>query len=610
MRDRVLIIEDDTDFAMLELEALGDEYSAEVVSTVAEAQKKDFAAFAAIVLDYRLPDGSGLDLFHTIVGSCNVPIIVLTGITAVEAAVEALRSGAANWLTKHPDTLSVLPLVLRQTIDKRRAREQAEARRIAAEQSLRESDERYRLVVGAVSDVIMQLDLQGHVTFVTPSVTSVFGYGQDEMLSKTLGTITTKPSYERAMAVLQERLAAGNKPPFYPVTLELDLLRKDGTACPCEVRSSFVRDDEGNPVSFVSVVRDISERMAVAEALHRNEDEIEALALEVAQLRSEVRQRYGLDSMVGRESKMRTVFDTVLEVGRTNATVLVQGETGTGKELVAKAIHYNSSRRDLPFVKVDCGALAENLLESELFGHVKGSFTGAVGDKRGRFELAAGGTIFLDEIHNLSHALQAKLLRVVQDGSYERVGDSEPRQVDVRIVAATNEDLKALVSRKEFRIDLYYRLNVIPIMLPPLRERAGDIPLLVSSFIKRFSERHEKAVRGASEGALAKLREYSWPGNVRELENIIEQAVVFSQGPTIAEDDIRIPEKSLSLESGGGVPSGSATLRKGLEDPERRLIIDALRRTSGNRKRAAEVLGISRSALYERLKRYDITDPV
>jgi len=606
-KDKILVVEDDADFAMLEVEALiGAGFEADLAETLAGAQHKPLADYDAIVLDYNLPDGTGMPVLEKVADDVTTPVVVVTAETAVEPVVEALKAGAATWLVKTADSLSVLPVVLRQTIDERREKADAERARAKAEESLRQSEARYRLLVSNVSDIIIQMDPRGVITFVTPSMKQVLGRDEATVVGTSFESITTRPSYERAMGVLQERLAAGAKPPYYPIVLELDLVRADGTPCACEVHAVFVRDDDGTPQSVVSVVRDITERKAVAEALHRNENEIEALALEVAQLRSDVRRRYALDSVIGRDPKMQAIFQTVVEVGRTNATVLVQGETGTGKELVAKAIHYNSARRDHPFVKVDCGALAENLLESELFGHVKGAFTGAVSDKRGRFEMASGGTIFLDEIHNLSMPLQAKLLRIVQDGTYEKVGGSETQTADVRIVAATNENLKRLVDDKTFRIDLYYRLNVIPVVIPPLRERTADIPLLAASFVKRFADRHGKPVKDVSEEALEKLAGYEWPGNVRELENIIEQAVVFCPGESLSAADIHLPDAALPVEGGPGSGGETQTLRKALEDPERRLIVDALRKTDGNRKRAAEVLGISRSALYEKLRRYGI----
>ena len=401
--------------------------------------------------------------------------------------------------------------------------------------------------------------------------------------------------------------------------MRLPFLKAEGTApCTVELEPTLLRDDEGRFLGLVAVGFDVTgETEREAAEVERHE-----LAQQLTELRSEVQGRYGLDNIIGRDPKMRAIYETILAVSRTQATVLIQGETGTGKELVAKAVHYNSPRRDRPFIKVDCGALAETLLESELFGHVKGAFTGAVRDRPGRFELAANGTIFLDEVHNLSVPLQAKLLRVVQEGAFEKVGGTKTQTVDVRIVAATNEDLETMVARNRFRKDLYYRLNVIPIRLPALRDRRGDVPLLVSSFIDRFAERHGRDVAGASRDALDRLVEYDWPGNVRERENIVEQAVVFCGGPagsttssgrrgrTIGVSDIRLPESSQDprgAASAGGQGRPAKTLREALEDPEKRILLEALARTGGNKKRAAALLGISRSAFYEKLKKHRLT---
>jgi transcriptional regulator with PAS, ATPase and Fis domain len=296
---------------------------------------------------------------------------------------------------------------------------------------------------------------------------------------------------------------------------------------------------------------------------------------------------------------MLAVYGSIRAVGRTCATVLIRGETGTGKELVARAVHRFSPRRERPFVKVDCGALAEGLLESELFGHVKGAFTDAGRDRAGRFELAADGTIFLDEIHNLTVPLQAKLLRVVDEGRFEKVGDTTPREVDVRIIAATNEELEPLVARGRFRKDLFYRLNVMPVTLPPLRERLSDVPLLAEEFVRRFAKRHGKAVGGVSGDALRRLTEYDWPGNVRELENAIEQAVLFARSTEIRADDLPLPKS-------GPAKRSTWNLNEALREYERHLLVEALSRTGGNKKRAAKLLGISRSALYEKLRKYAI----
>ncbi len=474
--------------------------------------------------------------------------------------------------------------------------------RTRAEEALRESEELHRTLMNALPDAVTMSDIDGRITYASQRTLEVHGYdAAGDLVGESAFELIAPEDRKKAIANLQKTLKDGSAK-----DVEYTLLRKDGSRFPAELSTAVVPDARGEPKALVAITHDITERRRKERELRAVEGRREELALEVATLRSEMQGRYGPESIIGQDSKMHAIYETILAVSRTNATVLVQGETGTGKELVAKAVHYNSSRREKPFVKVDCGALAENLLESELFGHVKGAFTGAVRDRAGRFELAADATIFLDEIHNLSMPLQAKLLRVVQEGCFEKVGGTKTLEVDVRIVAATNEDLESLVARGGFRKDLYYRVNVIPIKLPPLRDRKGDIPLLVSAFIHRFSERHEKQVTGVSREALEKLTAYDWPGNVRELENIVEQAVVFSAGRTIQADDVRLPEARSSREGGTSLDGRPTSLRKALEDPEKQALLDALDRTGGNKKRAAQLLGISRSALYEKLKRHGI----
>ena len=291
-------------------------------------------------------------------------------------------------------------------------------------------------------------------------------------------------------------------------------------------------------------------------------------------------------------------------IANTKATVILTGESGTGKRLVAMAIHsIDNKRKDKPFVEVSCGALPETLLESELFGHVKGAFTGAIKDRMGRFELADGGVILLDEIDAFSPALQVKLLRVLQEGEFERVGDTKTFKVDVRIIAATNRNLDELIKKGNFREDLYYRLNVISIDIPPLRERRQDIPLLVNSFIQKFCKANNKKISVISQGALSKLINYSWPGNVRELENCIERALILSNNGQITE--MSLP-KNFDDNNLTAVGSNGFSLRDALKDPEREILLKALEENNWNRKRTCEVLRINRTTLYNKMKRFGI----
>ena len=310
--------------------------------------------------------------------------------------------------------------------------------------------------------------------------------------------------------------------------------------------------------------------------------------------------RESLGELIGRSPAMQQLFDMASLVADSSATVLIQGESGTGKELLAKTIHALSDRMDRPFVVVDCGSLPENLLESELFGHVKGAFTGAVANKRGLFEEADGGTIFLDEIADTTPTLQAKLLRVLQEGEIKPVGGTRSLKIHARVISASNKDLAELVKAKTFRQDLYYRLAVLPLYLPALLERREDIPLLVQHFVAASCARHHQPVRQVAERTMRALRDAPWPGNVRQLQHYIERAVVTTTGPWLVCDDL------LDLGTSDEHESLRSTSRGAVAQAERARIVDALEKTAGNRLKAAKLLKISRASLYNKLRAYDI----
>jgi two-component system response regulator HydG len=333
-----------------------------------------------------------------------------------------------------------------------------------------------------------------------------------------------------------------------------------------------------------------------------------ALEEENARLRALVGQDVDVSAIIGISEPMRRVFEAIALVAPTEATVLIQGESGTGKELVAQAIHANSPRRAGPLVTVNCSALPETLLESELFGHERGAFTGATERRIGRFELAHGGTIFLDEIGELTPAAQSKLLRVLQSQEFERVGGTKTLKVDVRVIAATNKDLEAAVRGGQFREDLLYRLRVFPLTVPPLRERRDDIPLMADHFLKRYVERHRRQIRGLTPRALDLLMRYDWPGNVRELEHALERAVILARGEHITPEELPPNIRAIGGDPGGTTPQEPPVpvgLR--LKEVERELIHKTLERTGGNRTKAAEILGISRATLHNKLKEYGLS---
>ena len=338
----------------------------------------------------------------------------------------------------------------------------------------------------------------------------------------------------------------------------------------------------------------------------RKAEERERLRRENLFLKKEVQKEYSFENIISKNERMRQLFDTIRKVAKYKSTILIEGESGTGKELVAKAIHFNSDRADNPFVPVNCGAIPENLLESELFGHTKGSFTNAVRTKKGLFEEADGGTMFLDEIGELPLQLQVKLLRVLQDGEMRRIGDSRPIQIDVRIIAATIKDLDREVREGKFRDDLFYRLNVLPMKIPPLKERKEDVPLLVDHFINKYSRELNKPIEGITPDALNCLMNYGWNGNVRELENVIERAIVLTESSQIQVENLPAEIQSPREESKLNLLNDELSIKKASRYLEIDLITKALQKTKGNHTHAAKLLEISHRALLYKIKEYGI----
>ena len=330
------------------------------------------------------------------------------------------------------------------------------------------------------------------------------------------------------------------------------------------------------------------------------------LEKKVETLESQLNEKFGMENIIGDSPAMRQVFEIIQQTAPTQAAVLIQGPSGTGKELVAQAIHRLSTRAKGPFVAVHCAALSSTLLESELFGHEKGAFTGATGQRKGRFEIADGGTLFLDEISEIDPSIQVKLLRVLEEHSFERVGGEETIKTDIRVIAATNRDLRVFVEQGKFREDLFFRLNVVDILLPPLCERAGDIPLLAERFLKEYCERNGKHIEGMTPDALSLLTAYAWPGNVRELRNTMEKMVVLSRAERLTARDVP-PNIREAVKGLAPLSSRAPVLMSGsLADTERRKIMAVLEKNGGNRTRASEELGISRRTLHRKLRDYKV----
>ena len=327
------------------------------------------------------------------------------------------------------------------------------------------------------------------------------------------------------------------------------------------------------------------------------------IEIENEQLKVQLDSKYGLENIIGRSAPMQEVFDTIRQVAVSRATVLIQGESGTGKELVAKAIHQLSPRNKGPFVAVHCAALSENILESELFGHEKGAFTGAMERRVGRFEKADGGSLFLDEISEIDPSVQVKILRALEERQVERVGGDTPVDVDTRLIAATNRDLKEMVENGDFREDLFYRLYVVVITLPPLRHRQDDILLLLNHYLAVFNEENDKQIEGFTPGAYEILSAYEWPGNIRELRNLVERMVVLSRSSMLDVKDIPVQVREEAADGGDVRIDAELTV----DEMEKRMIIQALEKTGGNRTKAAEKLGISRRTLHRKLNQYGLS---
>ncbi len=358
-------------------------------------------------------------------------------------------------------------------------------------------------------------------------------------------------------------------------------------------------DDDARLLSVIALM--IAEAVRLRQSI---QEERQRLLDENVRLHEELENRFRPANIIGNSRPMQVVYGLIAQVSNSDTTVLIRGESGVGKELVAHAIHYNSRRAKKPFIKVNCAALPETVLESELFGHERGAFTGAIAQRKGRFELAHGGTIFLDEIGDLSHATQIRLLRVLQEREFERVGGSQPIKVDVRVIAATNRNLERMVESGSFRQDLYYRLNVFPIHIPPLRERRTDILLLADHFVEKYSRANNKSVRRISTQAIDMMTRYHWPGNVRELENCIERAVLLSTEGVI--HGHHLPPTLQTAEASGTVHAN--TLQATLDNIERDLIIDALKTSRGNQAKAAAALGLTERVMGLRIRKHNI-DP-
>ncbi len=519
-----------------------------------------------IIADIILGGHTGIDLLAEVKKrGLLCPIIIITGEPNIETSAKAVRLGAFDYIPKpiRQETLlqrSRHALSLKKLLDKK--------------EQLESENEKYRIDMEAIfrslKDAIITVNNNLDVIKANEAIKKICRISPEEIMGKNFDQVQTSCNKE-CINVLKTTLKT--KKTIKEVRIECSHPNRGRQVVLLTSSSLLCKND--TLCGAVLVIRDIT----------RVED-----------LETQFKKRHSFHSIVGKSKKMQEIYTLLEDLADIDSTILITGETGTGKELVAEAIHYNGVRREKPFVKVNCSALSENLLESELFGHVKGAFTGAIKNKQGRFQIADGGTVFLDEIGDISPLIQLKLLRFLQEKAFECVGDSRLRKVDVRIIAATNCNLKNKVEKGEFREDLYYRIKVVDIPVPPLRDRREDIPLLADHFFDLFALRFKKKISGMSNEVMNVVMNYSWPGNIRELEHAIEHAFILCKGRTIIIDHLPWEIKELSMNK--PVPENLSIQKKEL--------LHALNKADWNKSKAARLLGIGRRSLYRKIDKYKI----
>ncbi|MBD3669841.1 MAG: sigma 54-interacting transcriptional regulator [Gammaproteobacteria bacterium] len=513
----------------------------------------------------------------------------------------------------------LLAVVLREVEQLQRAREQSEANAYVKrgisewkriEMVFKEIERENQLMLQAVGDGIYGVNSDGKTTFLNPAAERMLGFKAEELVGEDIHAVIHHSHSDGSHypATNCPIYAAFNDGEIHSVDNEV-FFRKDGTAIPVEYTSTPIKD-QGRLVGAVVIFRDISDRKRAEQNLRQALQEVEELKqrleLENAYLQEEIRTEHNYKEIVGNSDGIQQVVQQIRLVAPTDASVLIYGESGTGKELIARAIHESSERCKRPLIRVNCAAIPADLFESEFFGHIKGAFTGATQDRAGRFELADGGTLFLDEVGEIPLELQGKLLRVLQEGQFERIGENRTREVDVRVIAATNRDLKSEVAQGRFREDLYFRLNVFPIESISLRDRRGDIPLLAQHFLNHASHRFNKVDVRLRQSDILQLKNYNWPGNIRELQNVIERAVILSQQGRLALD---LPSHDSGVQAVNEETWSKLPSRDELRLRERAGIIGALRQSQGKvfgEDGAAKLLGMKPTTLSSKIKRLGI----
>jgi PAS domain S-box-containing protein len=447
--------------------------------------------------------------------------------------------------------------------------------------TMRDDSSWTNLILDSIADGVFTVDHQGRITSFNKAAERITGFSKDEAIGQYCHEIFRANTCFEACPLKHTAETTETI-----INLEVNILNRDNKEIPISISTAVVKDHEGKVVGAVETFRDLS----LIKELHK-----------------EIYKQYSFQDILGRSKPMLKLFQILPDIAQSDATVLIEGESGTGKELFATAVHNLSSRQNKPFIKVNCAALPETLLESELFGYKRGAFTDAKRDKPGRFRQAHGGTIFLDEIGDMSKGTQVKLLRVLEQKEYEPLGSNKTEKVDVRIIAATNRDLMEMMHRREFREDLFFRINVIRLSIPPLRERREDIPLLLDHFIERINLKQSKQIKKVSSSALKTLFDYDFPGNVRELENIIEHATILTKGIEIQSRHLPsyLARKHEPSSAAASLPEGEDM--SVLDNVERDLIVRALERHRGRTAAAAKELGVHRSTLWRKIKRYGIS---
>jgi len=561
---KILIIDDEETIRYAFGAFLADEGHTVVTAGSCEEALAEMArsVFDLYFVDIILGGQSGIEILRKVrERSPASPVVMITGYPTLDTASQAIQQGAFDYVSKPIRQRTLLEVTGRALKHK----------------ALVDEKERYRshleAIFRSVQDAILAVDDRLVVTEANEAAREICGVSRDGIGSPFAPS--GHPCGGKCLEILREVLKEGK------------IVEARRIECQAEGRPKRVVSLVGSPL------RSAQEAIAGAVLVVKDETRMDLLERDLGERRE-------FHNLIGKNPAMQQIYSLIEDLANVPTTVLITGETGTGKELVAQALHHRGGRCDGSFVKLNCSALAESLLESELFGHVRGAFTGAFQDKVGRFERANGGTIFLDEIGDIPPGVQARLLRVLQEKEFERVGSSVPVRVDVRIVAATNKDLRERSKRGLFRDDLFYRLNVMEVRLPPLRERKEDIPLLVDHFLKRFNERFQKEIVSVSSDVRKVFDEYSWPGNVRELEHALERAFITCGQPTITVD--HLPAELMDF------PEDESFAGKETAVPDREAILAALQRTGGNKAKAARLLGIGRQTIYRKIEEYRIEE--